>query len=161
LIITNTPGNAGWGYDRDVSTQEHDAGTGAKLTRRAAIGLGGGAMLALAGNGTALALVGPIAASGSRVWRRSTYRPLVGHAFAVAGSATTLALEAIDDLPHRPAGSEHAFALRFRQTAGGRSMPRTLPTLQHPALGRFEMFLVAGEERTGQTYRAVIDRTHG
>ncbi len=135
--------------------------TAVELTRRALLGAGGGAVLTLFGGGTASALAATRRASGSRVWRRSSYHPLVGHAFSVRGSHARLRLASVENLPARPAGSENAFALTFK-TSSPVTLPHGLPTLHHPALGRFQLFLVpAAASGASAGFFAVIDRTHG
>ncbi|MGA2010079.1 MAG: hypothetical protein ABSH51_06045 [Solirubrobacteraceae bacterium] len=129
------------------------------MTRRALLQAGGGAALTLAGGRTAERLVG-LASATDPVWSRRSYRRLMGHAFTVHGSQARLHLASIENLPDRPAGSDGAFALTFRAPAAVR-LPHGLPSLHHPALGRFEMFLVPGDGSGPSTsFRAVIDRTH-
>lgn len=122
---------------------------------------GGGAALTLFGGGTASALAAKRIVRGSRLWRRSSYHPLVGHAFSVHGSHARLRLASVENLPARQAGSENAFALSF-ETSSPVTLPHGLPTLHHPALGSFQMFLVpAAASGPSAGFFAVIDRTHG
>lgn len=135
------------------------AGT-AGLTRRALIGLGGGVVLTLSGGAVASALIRPSAAA-QRIWSRSTYVPLVGDSFAARGHTSPLKLVEILDLPQRPAGSDEAFTLVFRGP-GGATLGPDIPTLSHPAVGRFSMFLSPGAgSGSSQPFYAVVDRTHG
>ena len=139
------------------TTQDGTAG----LTRRALIGLGGGVVLTLSGGGVASALTGPSAAAAKRIWSRSTYVPLIGESFAVRGHRSPVKLVDIRDLRHRAAGSDCAFTLVFSALDGTVLSP-DLPTLSHPAVGTFSMFLSPGARSgSSQPFYAVVDRTHG
>jgi hypothetical protein len=118
-------------------------------------------MLTLAGGGAAVAAVRRSAAAATSVWSRASYAPLVGASFYIRGYRSVQLL-AIEDLPFRPAGSDNAFLLRFRTTSGAGPLPAGLPSLNHPSLGTFSLFLTPGVvSRSGRGFMAVIDRTHG
>ncbi len=104
---------------------------------------------------TAFAADGPAAA-----WRRASYAPLVGHGFSIRGTATRIRLSAVTDLPHAPAGSNDAFGLMFAVPHGSIDTNR-LPTLHHPMIGSFPLFVTpAATVRGTQHFQAVINRSH-
>jgi hypothetical protein len=134
----------------------------AKLTRRGLMGLGGGIALTFAGGTAAAAAVRTWHAVAVTPWRRASYVPLIGTSFSVAGYGSPLRLISVENLPARPAGSEDAFLLRFQSAAGAGPLPAGLPSLQHPALGRFPLFVTPGiVSRSGRRFLAVIDRAYG
>jgi hypothetical protein len=134
----------------------------AKLTRRGLMGLGGGFALTLVGGTAAAAAVRTWRVAAVTPWRRSSYVPLIGKSFSVSGYDSPLRLLSVEDLIARPAGSENAFLLRFQSAAGAGPLPAGLPSLHHPALGRFPLFLTTGKVlSSGRRFMAVIDRTHG
>jgi hypothetical protein len=121
------------------------------LTRRSLLAGGGAAALAFALPAAATA----VRSTRSHL-RRSTYSGLVGQRFAVQGTSAAIALTAVSDLTAHQRGSEDAFALRFHAPAGVRLAD--VPTLRHARLGSFALFLTPG---AGQSYTAVVNRTHG
>ncbi len=134
----------------------------AKLTRRGLMGLGGGIALTLAGGGVAAAAVGKSAAGATNVWSRASYTPLVGASFYIGGYRSVRLL-AIEDLPARPAGSDSSFLLRFRTSTGAGPLPEGLPSIYHPSLGSYPMFLVPARVQAGsqRNFLAFVDRTNG
>jgi hypothetical protein len=128
------------------------------LTRRAVLKLGGAVGLTfIVGGATSAA-----ATRASGTWSRSTYVGLVGASFRVRGYDSKLKLTRIDDLPHRPVGSEAAFALTFQAARGAPLLPHARPSLYHPSTGWFTMMVSPVlTTRPGRPYVAVIDRTHG
>jgi hypothetical protein len=71
-----------------------------------------------------------------------------------------LQLAQVEDLNHRQAGNEHAFALGFAAPRSASPLATRVPTiLHHPALGRFRLLLVPGAPSgTPVGYWAVINR---
>jgi hypothetical protein len=134
----------------------------AKLTRRGLMGLGGGLALTFAGGGVAAAAARKSAAAATSVWSRASYSSLVGASFYIRGYRSVQLL-GIEDLAGRPPGSDGAFLLRFRTSGGAGPLPEGLPSLYHPALGSFPMFLVPAKVQAGakRNFLAVIDHTHG
>jgi hypothetical protein len=134
----------------------------ATLTRRDALKLGAiGALLVAARAAGAFA-----GDDGPPFLRRSTFEPLVGSAFTLRapdGARIRARLEVIEDTAavRRGAPAERAFSLLFR---GGSSAAAAQGTygLSHRHLGAFELFIVpVGRGVHGQTYQAVVNRTHG
>jgi hypothetical protein len=126
------------------------------LTRRAVLKVGGAAALALSTAGTALA------AQRRRLsyLRRSSYLPLVGQRFAIAGGGE-LELVAVRDLRDEQRDSDDAFALCFAGPRGTSALTTGLPRLHHPALGLFALFVTTGKTTAAsQHYCAVINRLH-
>ena len=91
------------------------------------------------------------------------FEPLVGERFTVtgagdagAGEAVALELVAVERLPPHSLRAE-PFSVSFR---GPRTapLPQQILPLEHPALGRFELFLVpvAGDATT-LTYQAIFN----
>lgn len=88
--------------------------------------------------------------------RRASYPPLIGTAFAVAG--TSLVLTDVGDLDHLR-GRDDAFRLEF--TGGPGAVEAGTLQFSHRALGSFELFVAPVCEVTGgvQRYEVVIDRS--
>ena len=114
----------------------------------------------------AFALSLPAAATAAKLrlqshLHRSSYRTLVGQRFKVKGANLTLRLTAVQNLNKHQAGSENAFALVFQAPRGMRALGHTLPTLQHPTLGSFQLMLTPGAASAhGQAYVAIVNRMH-
>ena len=128
------------------------------LTRRALIKLGGATGLAMTTGGTALARQ----VRRPSHLRRSSFVPLVGQRFAIAGAgASALQLLAVSDLSSGQRDSENAFALTFAGPRTASAPVTTLPELRHPVLGSFPLFVTEGATTAAsQHYDAVINRVH-
>jgi hypothetical protein len=145
-----------------ITTQENETprdplGAARRLTRRTLLKVSGAAALALSTAGTALA------AQRRRLsyLRRSSYLPLVGQRFAIAGGGE-LVLVAVRDLQGEKRGSDDAFALCFAGLPGTATLTSGLPRLHHPALGLFPLFVTTGKTTaTSQHFCAVINRLNG
>lgn len=97
--------------------------------------------------------------------RRSTFEPLVGSTFTLRspdGAVVSARLESIEDTAavRRGASPERAFSLQFRGER--REAQQGTYVLSHRELRRFSLFVVpVGRGVHGQTYQAVVNRTHG
>ena len=131
------------------------------VTRRELILAGGAAM-------SATALAGPFAptaAAARSPLRRSTYVALSDRRFRIrrGGIAHTIALREVTDLPRAAAltkyrRSEDAFGLLFDGPPGS---DQGTYTFEHPAIGRFRMFVTpVGRPWKVQTYEAIVDRLY-
>jgi len=128
------------------------------ITRRELLIAGAG----LAGTALVAGVVGfGVFASGSGPFARASWVPLVGSQFQVGRQS--LRLVAVRDLgslrygDRRLAGKEH-FALDFTG-APDAPLASSLHTMEHPQLGRFQMFL-SPVDRPGSvlTYEAIVNR---
>jgi hypothetical protein len=130
-----------------------------RLTRRRLLGLGAAAGFAAIFGRPAAAARGATGGGGEDApahLRRSSYVPLTGAAFGVAG--TTLTLAAVGDLA-RLAGRDDAFRLELLG-APDAFTPGIQP-VRHRTLGAFELFLspIGRIEDGVQRYEVVIDRS--
>jgi hypothetical protein len=92
---------------------------------------------------------------------RSSYTPIVGQNFGVAGSAGGVQLVDVQDLNSAQAGSENAFAIVLVSPTGDQTLADGLPEFSHPDFGTFALMLVSGtSDSTGAHYVAVINRDH-
>jgi hypothetical protein len=99
--------------------------------------------------------------------RRSTYLALTDRRFRarVPGAARwhALTLVEIADLPRAATlakyrGSDAAFSLLFDGPAGAK---QRIYELEHPAMGRFRLFLTpVGRPSSPQSYEAIVDRLY-
>lgn len=136
------------------------------LKRRELLKMGGGS-LALAG----LGLMAPARAGGPAAgveaaagndhqWTADGARALLGQRFWVndpAQGAVALTLETVRELPARAAAGAPAiaqFLLYFAGPAGG-ALAAGNYEMDHDQIGRFALYLIPGEKRTGsRLYRA-------
>lgn len=94
--------------------------------------------------------------------RRSRFTPYVGQRVTLTphrGSRLLGKLVAVEDLPTASlAGSEHAYALRFRaRTTPG--LQREITSVQHPNFGTVKLLMSeGGAVDGGQDYLAVVNR---
>ncbi len=133
------------------------------LTRRRLIQIGGTATAAVY-----LARFAPPAAAAAGgvpgFLVRSSYLPLVGAAFAVAGGSGPLILNAVSDLVRAQAepalaGSDDAFALSFAGSPDA-VLGSGIHELSQPALGAFSVFIAPVDRAPGtQAYEVVVDRS--
>jgi hypothetical protein len=83
----------------------------------------------------------------------------VGSTFTIqvsADSSLSLELIAIESLPTAPNARRQSFLLRFRTSERAR-IPQRIYGLDHPALGRMDVFLVpVGPDQVGMRYDAVF-----
>jgi len=68
------------------------------------------------------------------------FRPLLGQAFAADGPL--ILVDVTDSRAVPPAGFRRAFSLVFEGEAGQAMQPQGIRAVEHPALGRLEIFLV-------------------
>jgi hypothetical protein len=133
------------------------------LTRRRLIQIGGTATAAVY-----LARFAPPAAAASGgvpgFLVRSSYLPLVGAPFAVAGGSGPLILNAVSDLVRAQAepalaGSDDAFTLSFAGSPDA-VLGSGIHELSQPALGAFSVFIAPVDRAAGtQAYEVVVDRS--
>jgi hypothetical protein len=139
-----------------------------ELSRRAFIG----ATLAAACTGVALLNPSSAVAAGARVLQgktvsspeelmvRSTFTPLIGRTFRLAGptGSATAELTEVGDLRGAPAGEAERFSLLFRST-GGASLPQHTYAVSNRQLGSLDLFVVPVDRGArGQTYQAIVNR---
>jgi hypothetical protein len=141
-----------------VTTTDHSNPPPHSFTRRTLLQAGGTAAIAIALPAHAVGKARRLR-RGAHL-RRKSYLPLVGQRFSVLQSPVKLRLVAVKDLNKHQSRSNNAFALTFLAPPGVHELGTT-PSLRHPALGSFTLFVVAGAPtRRGQTYTAVINRLH-
>lgn len=85
------------------------------------------------------------------------FRPLVGEPFTleVGGAAVEARLLQVDEAPRGPAGFRRPFAIVFAVPPGTPLAQGIFP-VEHPALGRHELFLTARPAPAGGHYEAVF-----
>ena len=113
---------------------------------------------------TPMVLASPAAAataganSHSSRWKRSTYTPLVGKTFTIAGSSSSFVLSQVADLvPAATSGAQDQFSLLFT-SAGGQLLPQATYDLNNASLGTVSLFLVPVGPGTTHKYLAIINR---
>lgn len=95
-------------------------------------------------------------------YTQSTFLQYVNSVFRLRGLTTVdVTLERVEDtLPAKTskAGGRESFVLHFR--GGSRELPQNTYTVEHPALGTFQLFLVptGADENGAQGYVATINR---
>jgi hypothetical protein len=133
-----------------------------KLGAATAVVLGGGsAARAVAGSTAAVpksvAPAGGRAVRSPRHLRLATYVPLVGSAFRIHRSSSSLGVELVS-ATRLPSEVGESFSLIFRGH-GNAKLGQETYTIEHPRLGAFPLFLVpVGQGRKGQSFQAIVNR---
>ena len=96
----------------------------------------------------------------------ATFRPLIGEAFALLareghGTVTLETVHEMDEAQARASGfasrERRPFSLVFVMRGARRAVPQQTCTLEHAALGAFELFLVPlGPGPDGMRYEAIF-----
>ena len=133
-----------------------------KLGAAVAVVLGGGsAARAVAGSGAPAPknaeLAGGRTVRSPRHLRLATYVPLVGSAFRIHRSKSSLGVKLVS-ATRLPSEVGESFSLIFKGH-GNAKLGQETYTIEHPRLGAFPLFLVpVGPARRGQSFEAVVNR---
>ena len=133
-----------------------------KLGAAAAVVIGGGsAARAVAGKSASpsedVASAGGRMVRGPRHLRLATYVPLVGSAFRIHRSKSSLGVKLVS-ATQLPSDVGESFSLIFKGH-GNAKLGQETYTIEHPRLGAFPLFLVpVGQARTGQSFQAIVNR---
>ena len=97
-------------------------------------------------------------------YSRASFEPLVGSSFKVRIGENSVNLKLIDLVDYRasskrqmPVIGTESFVLAFRAPKS-LSLRSTTQKLEHPALGKFDLFMTGSKDRGRILYTAVINR---
>ncbi len=89
---------------------------------------------------------------------REAFDPHLGAGYTLHAPSRTIALELTEvrSLPTR-AGARAAFALELRASGDRSHVPQAIYPIEHPRLGRFEVFIVpVGPDAVGMRYEIIF-----